>query len=122
MPDVRAPARTLERRDTAELAVTVVDSWQGRGVGTILLQALCARASEEGVTRFTALMLAENDEMMDLLRDLGPVRVVDREADTVEVEVPNPAAGVAHPLKRLIHFAAEHDVAVPLAWRSAPYD
>lgn len=79
--------RDYDRPDTAEAAVTVVDDWQGRGVGTLLLEALAARAREEGVDRFTALLLARNDAMIELLRALGPVRVVDREAGTVEVEV-----------------------------------
>jgi GNAT superfamily N-acetyltransferase len=80
--------RSAERRGVAELALTVADDWQDRGVGTALLEALCARAREDGITRFTALMLSGNTPMMDLLEHVGPVRVVDRQAGTIEVEVP----------------------------------
>jgi GNAT superfamily N-acetyltransferase len=107
--------RNAERRDVAEVAVTVVDDWQGRGVGTLLLDVISARAREERITTFTALMLATNEEMMDLFRQLDPMRIVDREAGTVEIEVPIPPIGVAPALKKLIRIAAEHDVAVPPA-------
>ena len=40
-------------------------------------------------------MLARNDEMMDLLRRLDPVRITDRELGTVEIEVPIPGIGLA---------------------------
>jgi GNAT superfamily N-acetyltransferase len=52
----------------AEVAVTVIDDWQRRGLGTLLLEVISARARTEGITRFTALMLATNKEMMDLCR------------------------------------------------------
>jgi N-acetylglutamate synthase-like GNAT family acetyltransferase len=41
----------------AEAAVAVIDPWQDRGVGTALLDALVARAREDGVERSTASML-----------------------------------------------------------------
>lgn len=37
--------------DAAEAAVAVIDDWQGRGVGTLLLELLADRAREEGVRR-----------------------------------------------------------------------
>jgi hypothetical protein len=59
-------------------------------------------------------MLAANKEMMDLLRELDPVRIVDRELGTVEIEVPIPAIGLAPALRQVIRIAAQHDVAIPL--------
>lgn len=56
---------------TAEAAVAVVDDWHGRGLGTALLQRLAARAREEGISWFTATLLAENREMRALLDELG---------------------------------------------------
>jgi GNAT superfamily N-acetyltransferase len=42
--------RDVRRPDTAEVAVTVVDEWQGRGLGTLLLEVISARALDEGVS------------------------------------------------------------------------
>jgi RimJ/RimL family protein N-acetyltransferase len=81
---VRDPAHV----DRAEAAVTVADDWQGKGLGTALTRILGGRAAEEGIDRFTALLLADNDAMVALLEDIGPVEVTDRERDTVEVDVP----------------------------------
>jgi len=106
--------RDPDRPDVAEVAVTVIDDWQGRGVGTLLLEVISARAREEGITRFTALMLATNKKMMDLLQDLAPVRIVDRELGTVEIEVPIPSVGLAPALRKVIRIAAQNDIAVPL--------
>ena len=106
--------RNQARPSAAEVAVTVVDDWQGRGLGTLLLEAITMRAREEGVDTFTALMLVENSEMMDLLQRLGAVRVVDRAAGTVEVEVHLPAIGVSPELRKLIRIAAASDVAIPI--------
>jgi RimJ/RimL family protein N-acetyltransferase len=72
----------------AEAAVTVLDDWQGRGLGTALTSLLAERALEEGIDRFTAVLLAENKEMIALLESVGQVTVTGREAGTLNVEVP----------------------------------
>jgi RimJ/RimL family protein N-acetyltransferase len=59
----------------AEIAVTVVDEWQGRGVGTELLAQLAKRARAEGIRRFTALVADDNVAMAALLRNLCAERV-----------------------------------------------
>jgi GNAT superfamily N-acetyltransferase len=106
--------RDPERPEAAELAVTVIDEWQGRGLGTLLLQAISLRAREEGITTFTALMLADNAEIMDLIEQLGTVRIIDRAAGPVEVEVPIHAVGVGPALRKLFRIAAASDIAVPV--------
>ncbi len=107
--------RDPQRGDVAEVAVTVIDDWQGRGLGTLLLEVISARAREKGITTFTALMLASNEEMMDLFRRLDPMRIVDRGGGRVEIELPIPEIGLAPALAKLLRIAARHDVAVPLA-------
>jgi len=78
----------------AEVALTVIDSWHGRGLGGVLLETLVARAHAIGVERWTASVLAHNSAMRRLLRRLGDVRLVGRDAGVVElrVELVRPAA------------------------------
>jgi RimJ/RimL family protein N-acetyltransferase len=79
--------RDRERRDSAEIAVSVLESWQGRGVGKALMRGLADRAREEGITRFTALMVVHNRAMRQLLADLGHTRVLSSGAGAVELAV-----------------------------------
>ena len=72
---------------SAEIAVTVVDDWQGRGLGTELLAQLSGRARAEGIRRFTALVSADNAAMAALLRSVS-ASPVHREYGTVEYEIP----------------------------------
>ena len=65
--------RWPDQPDTAELGVTVLDAWQGRGLGSALLARLSERALEVGIGYFTAEVLAENRSMLALLAGLGPV-------------------------------------------------
>ena len=70
----------------AEIAVTIVDDWQGRGLGTELLSRLSDRARQTGVHRFTALVAAENVAVAGLLRNLG-AELTGRGPGTVEYEI-----------------------------------
>lgn len=107
--------RSDEPTDAAEVAVTVIDDWQGRGLGTLLLEVLSARAREEGIRTFSALMLAANDQMMDLLKALDSVHIVDRELGTVQIEMPIPEVGLAPALRKLLRIAASTDVVLTRA-------
>jgi RimJ/RimL family protein N-acetyltransferase len=70
----------------AEIAVTIVDDWQGRGLGTELLARLSDRARQEGIRRFTALADASNVAVAALLRNAG-ARLVRRGRGTVDYEI-----------------------------------
>lgn len=51
----------------ADIAFGLVDDWQGRGVGTLLMEALGVAAAASGIDRFTADVLRENTAMRRLL-------------------------------------------------------
>ena len=93
--------------EAAEFAVTVIDDWQGRGLGSALLDLLAGRAREEGITHFGALVLAENEEMLELLRRLGPIRVLAHEQGTVAVDSVLPPGGAGERLRALLRLAAK---------------
>ena len=96
----------LEDPVKAEAAVTVIDECQGKGLGTALSQLLAERAREEGIERFTALLLASNEQMHDVLASLGPTHVMSRDAGTVEVEVEIPEAGIGDHMASVLRVAA----------------
>lgn len=56
---------------TAEVAFNVSDTFQGRGVGSVLLEHLAAIGQEEGVERFVADVLPQNRKMLSVFRDAG---------------------------------------------------
>jgi RimJ/RimL family protein N-acetyltransferase len=89
----------------AEPAIVVVDDWQGRGVGTALMDALVERALEEGIRRFDARVLATNHEAIHLLERLGraEVRALGRE---VELRIALPAGDDGGGLRDVLRHAA----------------
>ena len=78
--------------DVAEAAVTVVDEWHDRGLGTALLQILAGSAASAGVRAFRAWVLGDNRPMLGLLEDLGATRGRwESGVWEVEVELPTEA-------------------------------
>ncbi|HMD56954.1 MAG TPA: GNAT family N-acetyltransferase [Solirubrobacteraceae bacterium] len=102
-------ARSVRSRSdahVAEAAVTVADDWQGRGLGTALLELLADSARAEGIRRFTALVLADNREMLDLFESLGPVRILERASGTIDLEITLPPGGAGPHLRELLRGSA----------------
>jgi acyl-CoA synthetase (NDP forming)/GNAT superfamily N-acetyltransferase len=56
---------------TAEVAFNISDHFQGRGIGSILLEHLAAIAFEQDVTRFLAEVLPQNRKMLNVFREAG---------------------------------------------------
>jgi RimJ/RimL family protein N-acetyltransferase len=55
----------------AEMAFTVIDAWQGRGVGSLLARHLIQIADRSGLNELTAEVLPENAPMWKLFGKLG---------------------------------------------------
>jgi GNAT superfamily N-acetyltransferase len=61
----------------AEVAVTVVDDYQGRGAGPLLLLELAAVAVERGIRRFVGVVRAGNRRAVEPLRRVAASLVPD---------------------------------------------
>src|SRR6266516_3001641 len=57
--------------DIAEVAVAVIDEFQRRGLGSVLLAELARVARSHGIKTFQLIVLPENREMLGLLRNMG---------------------------------------------------
>jgi protein lysine acetyltransferase len=62
--------RLEDAPDAAEVAVTVADEWQGRGLGSVLGAHLSHLARNRGIRRFTATMASENTPAHRLMAKL----------------------------------------------------
>lgn len=61
----------LPASDEAEIAFTVEDTYQKKGIGTLLLHQLAAIARKHGIRRFQADVLTENHDMIKVLEESG---------------------------------------------------
>ena len=80
---VRLPAEPT----AAEIAVTVVDSHQKRGLGSLLIGALAASAVMNGLSAFIALVHASNTPMLRLFKELDAT-VNTMDATEKELRIP----------------------------------
>ncbi len=101
-PDVYDPValarivRYADVTDAADLAVTVKDEWQGRGVASALLDVL-VRARPAGVTRIVTEVLKDNPASLAMLRRLGEVSLEDEGNGVYGVVVELTAGASASP-------------------------
>jgi acetyltransferase len=56
---------------SAEFAIVIADSWQGRGIGSRMLARLAAIARQRGVRRLYGDILSVNRPMLGLVQKLG---------------------------------------------------
>lgn len=66
--------------ECAEVAITVIDRMQGKGIGRALLERLVSAAIERGIARFRFECLAHNLEMQNLVKKV--CRVVETRSDS----------------------------------------
>lgn len=63
--------------DVREIAVTVADEWQRRGLGTWLMKQLIAVAKSNGVRQLYSAGLMDNFAMSALVKELGMTSTTD---------------------------------------------
>ncbi|MGH2882853.1 MAG: GNAT family N-acetyltransferase [Solirubrobacteraceae bacterium] len=102
----------------AECAIVVADDWQNKGLGSELLERLVERAREEGIERFTALVLAGNQDALRLLQRLGDT-VWRSEGSQLELEIELPEREKTSSSLRLVLASAARGLVVPAIsmWR-----
>ncbi|MBV9512495.1 MAG: GNAT family N-acetyltransferase [Mycobacteriaceae bacterium] len=92
---VIADARFVRDQDDptlAEIAFTVADEYQGRGIGTVLFAALAVAARVDGVTKFHARVLSDNLPARALLDRLDAPWIREEPGIVAAtIEVPDPA-------------------------------
>jgi RimJ/RimL family protein N-acetyltransferase len=73
----------------AEMAFIVVDAWQGRGIGSILMRHLVAIARDSELKELTAEILPENTAMLKVFGKFGfrPARRRDPQAVHLELKL-----------------------------------
>jgi ribosomal protein S18 acetylase RimI-like enzyme len=69
----------------AEIAFVVVDAWQGRGIGSILMRHLARIADGAGLQELTAEVLPENTAMRQVFEKFGFKPVRRRDPQTVHL-------------------------------------
>ncbi|MEY2474291.1 MAG: hypothetical protein QOK28_3620 [Actinomycetota bacterium] len=74
--------------DAAEVAITVGDSYQHHGLGTMLLDALAQRAQQVGITRFVADTFGDNRAAIGLVRHWAPRRTSSLDSGFMHFEMP----------------------------------
>jgi RimJ/RimL family protein N-acetyltransferase/nucleotide-binding universal stress UspA family protein len=117
--DAGGVARFVRISDAvAECAIVVADDWQNRSLGTELLERLVDRARDEGIERFTALVLANNTEALRLLERLGDT-VRHSGGSQIELEIELPARQESTEKLRLVLAGAARGLLVPAIsmWR-----
>ncbi len=86
--------RDPDRPEAAEVAVAIIDEWQGRGLGTELLSRLAEQAYQEDIRYFTALVASENVAVVAVMRHIGTsVRLTGPESGAVEYQINLTPAG-----------------------------
>jgi RimJ/RimL family protein N-acetyltransferase len=82
--------RLADRPETAEVAVTVADAYQRKGIGRTLLTLAMRSALDAGVQTLTAWVLSENRATLEMLKKMGAAPG-HWESGVLELIVPLPA-------------------------------
>jgi GNAT superfamily N-acetyltransferase len=103
--------RLAGRPEAAEAAVTVIDDYQGRGIGTLLLAATAESARTGGIRRIVGDFLPGNEAVAGLLAEVGARVELTEGLLHVEVVLPPDYPDGDAALRAVMRVAARGDVA-----------
>lgn len=88
-PEIVAVAQYFREPDSdrAEVGFIVKDTWQGKGLGRILVDEMIRLARENGIRTLTADVLASNRSMLHLFRQSGVAVTTRADGNVVRVEL-----------------------------------
>lgn len=78
-------------REQAEFSITILDSWQRRGIGALLLSILWFEAWNTGIRRFTGIARLENLEFCTWWENAGGRIITGKRAHELVLELEHPA-------------------------------
>jgi len=87
----------------AEMGLAIADAYQGRGLGLLLFAQLAEAAAGAGIEVFEAVVKADNQRMLDLLKESGFPLTLRSEPGEIHAELPTASSEEAE-----LHFERRH--------------
>ena len=88
-------ARLADAPTVAEVAILVIDAFQGQGVGRVLLKRLASAAVARGISRFRGIVQPDNKPIIGLLTRYAPNPAIARSDELLAIDVDLTAADMA---------------------------
>jgi len=81
--------RDHKQTNQAEIAITIIDQYQGQGFGALLYKFIALAAFERGIDTLLLHLLGDNHQMQHIIRKLGKIEKIqnDRELYTYHVKL-----------------------------------
>ena len=96
--------RQADDPETAELGIVVADAWQQRGVGRLLLARIVDAASERGIRRIRAQVMADNRQILGLLKDYLVAGQVETDHGVLTLDFPIPGDDTAEVVDAMLEL------------------
>jgi RimJ/RimL family protein N-acetyltransferase len=79
--------KTSDNQDSAEFAITVTDSFQNQGLGTILFNLIVKHAGKNNISNLTGYVLSENYAMLKILKH-RKINIKKEEGTLLRIDIP----------------------------------
>jgi GNAT superfamily N-acetyltransferase len=100
---------TADGRLETNIGLVIGDDWQGRGLGTTLLDVLVSRAARRGVRTLVLDVLPANDRMRGIIARRWPDAPVERTRDALVIRPPMRPVDAGHPVTLPTVISLRHD-------------